>query len=537
MSAPNKALKMDGWAIPANLQAQVLQARAKVYGLNGENPEDATQAQKDLVARFEFLNAAEKRAAEEAHAAGRPLPAAVQARINGTARPAAAAPRSEPERRETPPPVIPAIAAPVAIRNNDLKTDYNTLRTRIDTAMRTLRAQEQADKDKGAQATRSPAEYAVIYTLMSRISENVNEVYGKLDTEVSKTGVTPQQLQIANQFSDAYLARLTTQIGEVENRSRANPGDPFDATKFFDDNIKPTLLLASTTMGEMTRKGWDALTTGLGVMGRGIAGAVTDPAGTARGVAAGIDGASRTFMSNLNPGSITGGLLGGLGGFLVSSMFGSGPIKWLLMLLLIPAGMMLGSSKLGGPINNMFSGLFGGRRREGGAPAPETQIDAPSRDRDVRDGRDRRDADARNAEPWSQSWDSENFRPMSREELRRVVPRSVASSTRYDPDFTEQVFVSAYDEGYLDARRGDARRRDGYIAGDRPEPRDGHDFEPRDVRGDDRREPPRRSSDRRDSRSDIEIDTRGNRFEVSTEYGSYRQYDHVRGAGVNWRPR
>jgi hypothetical protein len=55
-------------------------------------------------------------------------------------------------------------------------------------------------------------------------------------------------------------------------------------------------------------------------------------------------------------GKIAGGVLGVGLAYLISSMFGSGPIKWVLMLLLAPLLGILGATKIGDAINGWFGG-------------------------------------------------------------------------------------------------------------------------------------------------------------------------------------
>lgn len=121
--------------------------------------------------------------------------------------------------------------------------------------------------------------------------------------------------------------------------------------------------------GEVVGQGVGAVATG----GQAVVDAITNPGETAAATGEAVSTATNNFFDNLNPGNITGGLIGAAGAFMVSNMFGSGPIKWVLMALLMPAAILLGAGQLGGGINNFFSGMFGRRNRDNNQQGQERE--------------------------------------------------------------------------------------------------------------------------------------------------------------------
>lgn len=126
---------------------------------------------------------------------------------------------------------------------------------------------------------------------------------------------------------------------------------------------------AGNTLGRFAGTSTAAADTGI----RTVVDAITNPGETAAATGEAVSTATNNFFNNLNPGNITGGLIGAAGAFMVSNMFGSGPIKWVLMALLMPAAILLGAGQLGGGINNFFSGLFGRRNRDNNQQGQERE--------------------------------------------------------------------------------------------------------------------------------------------------------------------
>lgn len=331
------------------------------------------------------------------------------------------------------------------ITNPELKHIHDALLATLDTTGRRIRA------------TGNAREIARYEQIRERLTANFLEI----DTNAAQMNAADRTALIAEMREKSQDMERT--FRELDNRTP--PGDPFNADKFFTD-IEPTLTSWSEFTGRMARRLGNTLVSGA----RAIGDAAMHPGRTLDGAVEGAREGAGRFMDNLDAGSITGAVLGGGGGLLISNIFGPGPIKWVLMLLLVPVGMMLGASKFGGPLNNFFSGMFGGRNREGGDTRDVPQATPPQQQ------------PAQAAVPtispislptesqpgWEQPFPIEpGGRPLTREDFQHVsgvhaaVPPSVARSTRYSPESRYSATEEVYFGGrgampYRDVPRGEA---------------------------------------------------------------------------------
>ncbi len=260
--------------------------------------------------------------------------------------------------------------------------------------------------------------------------------------------------------ADIELARQNQYASEAEKNGAApaaaaapggaqparDPG-PMDADAISAD-LAPRAHEAGRQTGVLLREGATAARDGavavagaVGTVASDVADAASDPEATASGAATGIRGMAARFANSFNAGGVAGAVIGGVGALTVSSLFGAGPIKWLLMLLLVPAGLMLGSSRLDGPLNNFFSGIFGSRNRGGDAGVArvrevEAQQNATGAATDV------------NAPSAAQTTGEGNFfgttaiTPVTQEQLRGAT--NITSDVRYAPvdhEVGQQVYM------------------------------------------------------------------------------------------------
>lgn len=289
---------------------------------------------------------------------------------------------------------------------------------------------------------------------------------------------TEADIAIARQYQYASEAeRDAARGGAAAERPAATGGErgngPFD-----EDAATAAASGPARQTGEVVGGAVGAVVNGTGAAAGAVVDAVRDPQGAVDDAGDAAGRAGRNFMDNLNAGSITGAVIGGAGAFLISSMFGGGPLKWLFFALLAPAGFILGSGRMGEPINRMFSNIFGGgRNRENGGDTPERGA-AP--DTPARGEGPQTPASQTPTLTGPNDW---RFRPLDREELRyaqdirAAVPQSVASTTHYAPETPAERSVQYFhadgtpmnpsEAVYFGGRAAEGRRDEGPSMGAR----------------------------------------------------------------------
>jgi len=418
-------------------------ARGKVYGSDPNSsslPNDATDAERALVWKYQYASKEERDAAKS----GKPLPASAKPPV--------------PARAEEEKPASPG-SDKITLKNDALSKIYGPSFDKMEAVEKELLARQLRDKDKPkGQREASPEEYERLLKTHRMMQENINkafreydEKYGSLSAEDKAKALAT--LQNRMQRTDALMQTYFDQFK-----------DPFDADKFF-SKIEPKLREVSEDTGKLVRTTLDTLVKGVETGIDAITDAAKDPKGTWNG----IWGKTKDFFSDLDAGKIGGGLIGGLAAFLVGGML-PGPMKWIVTPLLLVGFMLLGATKLSGPINHMFSGFVKGPAKGGDSPAQQPGIDTPDlaigQQPVVGQGQSLGQAPAANGQSaaWTTPFElppgAAPFRPMNREDLRDAVPSSVARSTRYAPEGSAQ---DVYDGGRAAsprAPRRDESRRD-----------------------------------------------------------------------------
>jgi hypothetical protein len=110
--------------------------------------------------------------------------------------------------------------------------------------------------------------------------------------------------------------------------------------------IPPAPAPAPAAPSAATQAGKKAAEVVQGIAGKAtdaVTGVVNDPKG-AQETVEGWGKKAADFFSNLKAGNVIGAILGGIGAWFISSMFGAGPFQTILMVLLLPLGAYLGAS-------------------------------------------------------------------------------------------------------------------------------------------------------------------------------------------------
>lgn len=284
-----------------------------------------------------------------------------------------------------------------------------------------------------------------------------------LNWQRNPTSENTTELPAAERAAAPRTAPAAAPAANQEGERNGVQADVMNADRV-DETTRPLAERTGELIGTGTGMAAGAVVNGVRAGAHAVAETARDPRGTAEGAAESVGNGVERFTSNLNPGSITGGLLGAGGAYVVSSIFGSGPLKWVFMALLLPLGAILGATKLDGPINQFFSGLFGSRNRETGDTArpreaqpgvpqpavqpqqPALQAEQPAQTATVAAGQMPAVAPSAQA-PWTPSFTvtpEMGYVPLQREDFRSVsgVHSAVPPSTgRLQYSEAEQVYL------------------------------------------------------------------------------------------------
>ncbi len=290
-------------------------------------------------------------------------------------------------------PVVAAPATPAAapVTNDALE---NALESHVEASRRTLH--ETAEKTPESRIRPTDLTDARLQMSLNRLEGKFIELEKKLltwpdqdaritrlaelrslhGTLVADFRTLDRRAQAASPEERAEIQKATGAttkqiLGEWRKLNHPTPG-----VDYFNREIQPKLFAGANRFGELARDGVDLTTkTGKELLTQGDQ-FIKDPEGFFNGVGENAAEAGKNFMDNLNPGKIAMGLIMLGGAYLTSSLFGPGPLKWVLLLLLAPAAMMIGTGKLGDNLNNWFSKI-GGKDRDGAEQAQGVAINGP----------------------------------------------------------------------------------------------------------------------------------------------------------------
>ncbi len=217
---------------------------------------------------------------------------------------------------------------------------------------------------------------------LSAMYAPLEEKFDRLEAQLKATGSaqdladlrhTRTQLRQSMHQLDGKLRGMSPADRQTALQIMATRIDPLKAATDYRTDFMPKVDAFTAEATGWVRDGFDAVAKETPKVIKGIGDAVSHPQDALQkaGDAAGgfFDGAKKAF-SNLNTGKVIGGVGGALAAFLVGSVFGNGPLKWVFTLLLAPFFIMAGAGGIGDGINNWLSGMFGGKK---GGDSPQQQ--------------------------------------------------------------------------------------------------------------------------------------------------------------------